>query len=78
MICCVLAFVIITATGIVVIAVERALVRTLQPFFARLIDQRGPQAIELRARWIAVAVWAAVMLTIMRNGAAPDFVYQGF
>jgi alginate O-acetyltransferase complex protein AlgI len=78
MICCVLAFVIITATGIVVIAGERALMPTLQPFFARWIDRHGSQAIELRARWVAVAVWAIVLLTIMRNGAASDFVYQGF
>jgi hypothetical protein len=77
-ICCIVAFAVITATGIVVIAGERALMRTLQPFFARWIDRYGPQAIELRARWIAVAVWAIVLLTIMRNGAAPDFVYQGF
>jgi alginate O-acetyltransferase complex protein AlgI len=76
--CCVVAFVIIAATGIVVIAGERALTRVLQPFFARWIDRYGPQAIELRARWIAVAVWAAVLLTMMRNGATPDFVYQGF
>jgi uncharacterized membrane protein YdjX (TVP38/TMEM64 family) len=78
MICCILAFVIIAATGIAVIAGERALMRVLQPLFARWIDQYGPQAIELRPRWIAVAVWAVVLLTMMRNGATPDFIYQGF
>jgi alginate O-acetyltransferase complex protein AlgI len=78
MICCVLAFVIITATGIAAIAGERALMSVLQPLFVRWIDRYGPQAIELRARWIAVAVWAVVLLTMMRNGATPDFVYQGF
>jgi hypothetical protein len=78
MICCILAFTIITGAGIVVIAAERALVRMLQPFVTRWTDQYGPQAIELGARWIAVAVWATVLLTMMRNGATPDIVYQGF
>jgi alginate O-acetyltransferase complex protein AlgI len=78
MICCILAFTIITGARIVVIAAERALVRMLQPFVTRWTDQYGPQAIELGARWIAVAVWATVLLTMMRNGATPDIVYQGF
>jgi alginate O-acetyltransferase complex protein AlgI len=78
MLCCVLAFVIIAAAGMVVIAGERALMRTLQPYFVRWIDQHGLQATELRARWIAVAVWAVVLLAFLRNGAAPDLVYQGF
>ncbi|MFY9835031.1 MAG: MBOAT family O-acyltransferase [Xanthobacteraceae bacterium] len=77
-ICCVLGFVIVMAAGIVIITGERALMRTLQPFFARWIDRHDLQADVLRARWIAIAVWAVVLLTFIRNGAAPDFVYQGF
>jgi D-alanyl-lipoteichoic acid acyltransferase DltB (MBOAT superfamily) len=78
MLCCVLGFVIIAAAGMVVIAGERALMRTLQPFLVRWIDRYDLQANELGARWIAIAVWAVVLLTFIRNGAAPDFVYQGF
>jgi alginate O-acetyltransferase complex protein AlgI len=78
MICCVLAFVIIMAAGVIVIIGERAVMRTLRPLIARWIDQYSLQSNELRARWLAVAVWAVVLLTFIGNGAAPAFVYQGF